>query len=67
MARAGFELPNPAFQWAKTIDALDGAAIVIAVTALYMPNIVFQKELYKFESLHEFIQRTCTVFQTVLK
>jgi hypothetical protein len=25
-------------------------------------NVVFQKELYKFESLYEFIQRTCTVF-----
>jgi hypothetical protein len=27
---------------------------------------VFQKELYNFESLCKFIQRTCTVFSTVI-
>jgi hypothetical protein len=27
---------------------------------------VFQKELYNFESLYEFIQRTCTLFRTII-
>jgi hypothetical protein len=27
---------------------------------------VFQKELYNLESLYKFIQRTCTVFGTVM-
>jgi hypothetical protein len=27
---------------------------------------MFQKELYNFEGLHKFIQRTCAVFWTVI-
>jgi hypothetical protein len=28
-------------------------------------NTLFQKEIYTFQSLYTFVQRTCTVFRTV--